>query len=102
MSTTPAPPGASVFESLFGLERGTQIRMGLTMLAAAGLQPADIDEALNKIDRCTSIGPLLDPSAFVDGARFRNAAEYADMLRALRHVVRVLAHCNLRTRDLTS
>jgi len=39
--------------------------------------------AIERINRETAIGPLLNPSVYVDGRRFNNAREYCDVLEAI-------------------
>jgi len=59
---------------------GSAMRMCLVLFAQI---PAEaISEALRRIEHEISIGPLIDPSAYVDGRRLDNAADYKRVLKA--------------------
>jgi hypothetical protein len=68
--------------------QGAAVRTALELLC---LVPAEsLAKAVKPIDRETTLGPLLHPSAYLDGRRFDNAAEYTKVLRAVRDLRRLL------------
>lgn len=93
------PERGTIWEVLFGEERGFAVRQALTLLSAANISVEEVDLAIVQIGRETTLGPLLDPSAYVDGRRFDNAHDYAEMLRAIRGVIRCLAAAQARSRE---
>lgn len=83
--------GEQVWGSFFGDEcKGSLVRQALSLLVMSGVTPAECQEAVYRIEREVSIGPLLNPTAFLDGRRFDNAREYAETLRALGGLLRTL------------
>lgn len=91
----------TVWEALFGADRGAAIREGLALIASADIPVEEIDRAILRIHTEPDLGPLLKPGAAGAG-RCRNAAEFAEVLRGLRRVVRVLASPEIRRRELGS
>jgi hypothetical protein len=59
---------------------GMAVRQALAFLMM--VPPEAFAEAINRIGRETSLGPLLDPTAYLDGRRFDNATDYAAVLNA--------------------
>jgi hypothetical protein len=54
--------------------------------------PPDVfGEAIGRINRCESIAPLIDPSAWM-GDRFESAQEWKTVLNRLRELSRCLSH----------
>jgi len=76
-------PDSTIWEVLLGPAKGAMVRSALSLLVAAGVTPEEISAAIQAIDRETAIGPLTNPTAYLDGRRFDNAREYIDTLRAL-------------------
>ncbi len=51
-------------------------------MVEGGCAPEDVWPAISRLDRETAIGPMLDPSAYLDGRRFKNADDFEKVLRA--------------------
>lgn len=83
-------PDSTIWEVLLGPAKGAMVRSSLSLLVAAGITPEEISAAIQAIDRETAIGPLLNPTAYLDGRRFDNAREYIDVLRALHALTKAL------------
>lgn len=83
-----------IWEAAFGPEKGNLVRSALLMLVLSGLTTDDICRTIGEIERTTAIGPLVDPTAYLDGTRFKNADEYVKVLRALHTLIE-----GLPTRD---
>lgn len=66
-------------EVLFGEEEGTLLRLAFTTLAVVG--PERFEKAVDEIERASSLGPFVDPTAWVDGQRFANAHALRGVLR---------------------
>src|SRR4051812_13077824 len=80
---------AGVWPTFLGEEFGCTIQLTLSVLAQL---PRDrlletIDKAVDGIEREVSLGPLLNPSGYLDGRRFDNADQYVRILAALRSLV---------------
>jgi hypothetical protein len=77
-----------VWDTFLGEGRGAVFRSVTTMLS---LIPLDaFNEAESLINRELSVGPLLNPSAYVGGERFDNATNYIEVIRAARQFRAVL------------
>ena len=77
-----------IWEATLGVGKGIIIKNVLSMLI-----PVTVEElmgAIDKINRAETIGPLLDPSAWVDGARWKNAGEAKNVLEALAELRKTL------------
>lgn len=74
--------------AIIGDEHGGTVRLCLAFLSKVP-ESVCID-AINRIGRETSIGPMLNPTAYLDGRRFDNARDYIDVLNAMRPLLRVL------------
>jgi hypothetical protein len=74
---------------LLGVGNGALVRSALQTLAY--VPPEAIERAFDDISVELAIGPLLDPSAYTDGERFRNAADYRRILELVLPVCRELA-----------
>ena len=73
--------GVDVWSTIVGKEYGPALQVALQLIA---MIPAErLIASLNNINRVESIGPYIDPTAWIDGARFRNAGEYKKVLAAL-------------------
>lgn len=70
-------------------ERGIFLRQALTMLLM--VPEEKIRQGIEQIERETALGPLLNPSAYVDGTRFDNARDYLEVLEAACKLRGVLA-----------
>lgn len=69
-------------------EEGAYMRMALQVLR---MVPAEkIIEAIGKIETETTVGPLINPTAYLDGKKWRNADEYLRVLRAAVNLRRTL------------
>lgn len=73
--------GVEVWSTMVGEEYGPGLRVALQMIAMVPVER--LTEALNNINRAESIGPFIDPTAWISGKRFRNADEYKKVLSAL-------------------
>lgn len=77
-----------IWETIVGEEYGAILRSALATLA---LVPSDVMiDAINKISRETAVGPLLNPSAYLDGRRWDNARQYQQVLGAAAELRRLL------------
>jgi hypothetical protein len=54
----------------------------MAVLIIESIPAGAFQKAAQRIDREASIGPMLDPSAYLDGRRFDNARKYTDILNA--------------------
>lgn len=89
----PPAPGAipadgDPFAAIVGESYAGAFRSAMMLLSL--IPPEVLSDAISDIDRLEGIGPLLDPTAWLDGSRFRNAKEYRDLLRAVLAVRRLL------------
>ncbi len=78
-----------VWEALLGEGNGGPFfRSALALLSL--VPPQAFADAVDRIGRETTLGPLLQPQNYLDGRRFDNARDYADVLRAAGHLRAVL------------
>lgn len=69
-----------VWSAFVGHEYGPSMRISLAMLL---IVPAGaMREGVEKLERERALGPLLNPTAYLDGRRFINAEEYIRVLTA--------------------
>ncbi|TXH48151.1 MAG: hypothetical protein E6Q97_25445 [Desulfurellales bacterium] len=80
--------GTEVWSTLVGDECGPGLRLALQMIAMVPTER--LIQAINDINRAESIGPFIDPTAWISGTRFRNADEYKKVLSALVTLRRLL------------
>lgn len=73
--------GSEVWRALIGDEHGDRVRM--ILVALRDVPGETFVRAVAKIDHETTIGPLLNPTAYRDGARFDNADQYTAVLSKL-------------------
>lgn len=67
---------------------GEALQMALVVLMQV---PVDrLAKAIDDINRTEALGPMLDPSAYLDGKRWKNAADYKRVLRAALELRRAL------------
>lgn len=79
--------GGAVWDA-FVPNYGNQVVMALHLVRQI---PVDILlEGARRIDTETAIGPLINPSAYTDGARFDNAREYIRVLKAMAELRRAI------------
>lgn len=53
--------------------------------------PADrLAKAIDDINRTEALGPMIDPTAYLDGTRWKNASDYKRVLRAALELRRAL------------
>lgn len=77
----PMSPNA-IFDTFLGEGHGCLFRSAMTTLA---MIPASVfTEAIRKIETEEAIGPLMDPTAYIDGRRFDNAQNYKRLFSAAR------------------
>lgn len=61
---------------------------------ALAIEPVAFDvfvqDKIDEINRETAIGPLLNPTEYVDGSRFKNAKDVIELLKAMNGLVQVL------------
>lgn len=69
-----------VFTTIMG-PKGPLVRSALSILEIIPLE--DFQEAVSKIGRVETVGPLIDPTAWVDGRRFDNAVKWRELLTRL-------------------
>lgn len=77
-----------VMSVFLGEDYGPIVKSALTLLSA--IPPRVFIDASNKINRETTIGPFINPTAYLDGRRFENAREYCDLFEKLGAVTRFL------------
>lgn len=77
-----------VWSALVGEEDGPLVQ---AILAGLYRVPEQVlRDAMRRIQAETAVGPLFDPSAYVDGTRFNNAEKYLEVLDALIRLRRTL------------
>ena len=68
---------------------GELIRTALMQLAMTSDElPANVDKLNADINREVAIGPLMNPTAYVDGTRFTNADKYRKILRLVMELIK--------------
>lgn len=79
----------NVWETLLNDDlRGFLLKNALQTLM---IIPADvIEDAINRIEHAESVGPYVDPTAWLDGKKFRNAKDYKAVLIAVLTLRRLL------------
>lgn len=77
-----------VWDALVGDGYGAALRIALQTLMLVPLEK--LSEAVDRVNRETAIGPLTNPSAYLDGRRWKNAEDYAAILRATLTLRRLL------------
>ncbi|MEN0066133.1 MAG: hypothetical protein AAGA48_28590 [Myxococcota bacterium] len=77
---------ATFWEAILGKEHG--IKVGL-MIEMFGHVPDEVfQESLNRLGRLEATGPVLDPSAWLTGARWGNARAMRDLITAARELAK--------------
>ena len=79
---------SDVWTAILGDEHGGPFRAMLLLLYT--FPPKVLQDAIDRINRETSIGPMLNPTAYLDNTRFNNAREYIDVLEAAIKLRRLL------------
>lgn len=74
---------------------GSVVRIFLSYLASQGDFIEEAGEAIRKIGKETTIGPIMDPSAYTDGRRYDNASKYIQILVALIELAKEVQSENL-------
>lgn len=69
-----------VWDTFLGAGNGSLFRSAVQLMVM--IPETAFTEAREKIETETALGPLVDPSAYVDGRRFDNARDYQKLLRA--------------------
>lgn len=83
--------GIAVWGSILNdADKGVAVSVALSMLAAHGVTPEDCQQAIDRIGHETAIGPMFDPTAYLDGTRFANARQYTEILRALSGLLKTM------------
>lgn len=67
--------------ALFGRDRGEAVAFALTIVL--NVPPEELSKALGQLGFQDGIMPLIDPSAWLDGTRFRNTEAWRDILQKL-------------------
>lgn len=70
-----------IWSVLVGDEYGPGLKVALSFINQ--IPPELIVKAIQDIRRATSIGPMLYPSEYTSGRKFRNADDYEKVLTAL-------------------
>lgn len=78
-----------VWDSFLGVGYGTAFRSSIQMLRYVPAE--EFDEACTRIEREAAIGPLFNPTAYLDGSRWKNASDYLKVIKAAGNLRRVLA-----------
>jgi hypothetical protein len=78
----------NLFVALLGEEHGETVRSALLMLLMVGSEP--LRAGLDRLAGADAIGPMVDPSAWLDGRRFENTREARELLEALVRVAEML------------
>jgi len=91
MSHKPSEMTASdVWPSIVGDQmHGSHIQIILTIIAR--MPPNLFHDAISRILRETAMGPMLDPTAYLDGVKWKNARDYVEILEALEKVRKLVA-----------
>lgn len=72
-----------VWPALLGdVHHGSAVQSALCMLYQVPSE--SLTAALGRLEQETTIGPVIDPSAYQDGRLFENAGAYRQVLEALR------------------
>lgn len=77
-----------VLEATLSREHAMAVRAAMTMLAAVPVE--ELLKASDSIARLTTTGPMLDPTAWLDGTRARNADEWLTILARIIALRRVM------------
>lgn len=90
MSETEKPVElAMVWQAIMGdPAHGSAVRIALCLLQTVPI--AAFRGAIDRIRREATVGPLLNPSAYLDGRRWKNAEQYLEILNAARLLRRAL------------
>lgn len=79
---------ADIWGAFVGDQYGGALHSALTLLM---LVPAEVlAEGIDRINHEEAIGPMLNPTAYLDGRRWRNAREYKQVLSAALTLRRLL------------
>lgn len=79
---------------LFGDENGEMLRQTLVWLMLYG--PEEFKKAIDRLDHLESMGPVLDPSAWTNGKRFKDARNWKEIFEHLKKLAHVLQqHLNV-------
>ena len=87
MTATMTPD--QVWDAFLGAGHGALFRSAMALMLM--IPPDAFDDAVGRIERETTVGPLLNPSGYTDGRRFDNARDYVDVLAAAGRLRAVLA-----------
>lgn len=92
---------AEAWMAIFGEEHGALLHVAA--LALKGVPPSVCDEAIRRLDAETTIGPMLNPTAYCirnsyGSSRFDVAAEWKKMAQNLRPL---LSHLHSLSKDAT-
>lgn len=75
------PDYNAVYDAFLGEGHGMIFRNAMTMLTM--IPPAAFTEAIRKIEHETTIGPFIDPTAYLGGERFDNARDFIRLFKAV-------------------
>ena len=81
-----------VLESIIPEDAG-RLRMACQLLAE--IDPAQIDKVIDTLNTATTIGPMMDPTAYQDGRRFDNARNIVELMNKVKPVVVLLRSIKL-------
>ena len=76
------------WQAIYGEAHG--VRVGLILSALADVPDEVFADALERLSRFEAMGPMVDPTAWLDGTRSRNSREQRDICRALRDLRQML------------
>lgn len=77
-----------IFEA-FGIPDHEAHALAAALRFIALIDPIHLSEAISKIDRAESIGPILDPTAWLGSQKWDNAADWKGLLQK---VIALQAH----------
>lgn len=67
-----------VWQSFLGEEAGTVFRQAMMLLNLVPIEA--LEQGIDRINRELSIGPMINPTAYLGGKRFDNAREYIETI----------------------
>ena len=79
-----------VFETILDNNPVQAAGLQSALMMLSMIDPDLIRDAINRINRAETIGPLMDPTAWMDGDKFKGAQFWKDLLTDLLPVVKRL------------
>jgi len=96
MATKKPIQADDVWAEMLGPEDGLRVKMALSLLKE--VDPEGLQTLINNINATESMGPIMDPSAWLDGTKFNNSQNYKQVVSITLKLVKVLsAKCRDRS-----